>query len=69
MKLSECKIGTMVITEDLKIGHVIGVQYNVHISQTGGLTNEERFNHTIPTVRFADGERGIHHCNLKVFKG
>ena len=68
MKLSECKIGTMVITKYLKVGHVVGVQYNVHIAKTGVMTNEERLNHTIPRVRFADGERGVHHTNLKIFK-
>lgn len=69
MKLSECKIGAIIITDDLEVGHIIGVQYNVHISQTGGMTNKEKFKHTIPTVRFPDGERGIHHSNIKLFKG
>ncbi len=68
MKLSQCKIGTMVITKDLEVGHVVGIQYNVSIKYTGGMTNEDKFNGTIPTVKFADGERGIHHHNLKVFK-
>lgn len=68
MKLSECKIGTMVITESLEVGHVVGIQYNVSLAHTGGMTNEDKFSRTIPSVKFADGERGVHHGNLKIFK-
>jgi hypothetical protein len=68
MKLSECKIGTMVITKDLEVGHVVGIQYNVGLALTGGMTNEDKFSRTIPTVKFPDGERGVHHGNLKIFR-
>jgi len=59
----------MVITEDKKIGHVIGVTYNVNIAFTRGMSSDELFERTIPLVKFADGERGIHHGNIKPFRG
>lgn len=59
----------MVITNDKKVGHVIGVTYNVGIAYTGGMTAEDLFNRTIPLVKFADGERGIHHGNIEPFYG
>jgi hypothetical protein len=69
MKLHECTFGRMVITDDKKVGHIVGVTYNIPIAHTGGLSYDELFSRTIPLVKFADGERGIHHANLKPFKG
>jgi hypothetical protein len=69
MKLSECKFGEMVITESKEVGHIVGVTYNVDISLTGGMSDEDKFNRTIPLVRFANGERGIHHNHLQKFRG
>lgn len=69
MKLSECKLGTLVIDNDMRVGHITGVTYNVSLEHTGGMSNEDLFNRTIPLVRFPNGERGVHHGNLKLFKG
>jgi hypothetical protein len=59
----------MVITESMEVGHIIGVTYNVGIELTGAMSDKEKHERTIPLVRFADGERGIHHGNLRPFKG
>jgi hypothetical protein len=59
MKLSECTFGRMVIDDNLNVGHVVGVTYNISLQYTGGMTQEDKFNRTIPLVKFADGERGI----------
>lgn len=67
MKLHECTFGRMVITNDKKVGFVVGLTYNVNIAQTGAMNIDELFDRTIPLVRFADGERGIHHGNLLPF--
>lgn len=69
MKLHECTFGKMVITDDKKVGHIVGVTYNIDIAHTGGLSQDDLFNRTIPLVRFADGERGIHHSNIEPFVG
>jgi hypothetical protein len=69
MKLHECTFGRMVITESMEVGHIVGVTYNVGIALTGSMSDEEKHERTIPLVRFADGEKGIHHANLRRFKG
>ena len=69
MKLSECVMGVMVIDEDLRIGHIVGVTYNVDIALTGNMTNEDKHDRTIPLVQFADKTIGIHHGNIKRYKG
>lgn len=69
MKLHECTYGRMVITDDKKVGHIIGVTYNVGLAFTGGMSQSELLNRTIPLVKFADGDRAIHHGNIKPFKG
>lgn len=67
MKLHECTYGRMVITKDKKVGHVVGVTYNVGIALTGTMSQDELFERTIPLVKFADGERGIHPANIEPF--
>lgn len=67
MKLNQCTYGKMVITEDKEIGHVVGLTYNVSHRFTGGMSNDELFERTIPIVKFPDGERSIHHYLLKPF--
>jgi len=57
----------MVITEDLRVGFIIGLEYNVNISETGQMSNEEKFNRTILIVAFPEGKIGIHPGNLKPF--
>jgi hypothetical protein len=69
MKLHECTYGRMVITEDKRVGHVIGVTYNVRLAYTGGMSNDDLFERTIPLVKFADGKHGVHHGNLQPFNG
>ena len=69
MKLHECTYGGTVITQDKKVGHVIGVTYNVNIASTNRMSQDDLFNHTIPLVKFADCERGIHHGNIEPFRG
>ena len=68
MKIEECKYGTVVITGSLELGHIVGFTYNVGIENTGGMSNQDKFDRTIPLVQFADGTRGIHHSNIKIFK-
>jgi hypothetical protein len=69
MKLSECELGKMVITKDLRVGHIIGITYNVHLKFTGKLSKEELFECTIPVVKWADGEEyPVHHVNIELFK-
>jgi hypothetical protein len=67
MKLKDCIYGKMVITEELEVGYIVGVTYNVDIAFTGGMTNEDKFEHTIPLVQFPSETRGIHHSNIKPF--
>ena len=54
MKLSDCTLGRMVITQNKKVGHVVGLTYNIALEFTGGLTPEELLDRTIPLVRFPD---------------
>jgi len=68
MKLSDCKYGTMVITASKEVGFVVGLTYNVDISHTGNMSDEEKLQRTIPLVAFPNGTRGIHHINLYPFK-
>jgi len=65
MKLKECKMGEVVVTEDLEVGHIVGFQYNVALENTNGMTKEDLFNRTIPVVKFPRGKRGIHPANIK----
>jgi len=67
MKLKDCKYGKMVIDENLRVGFIIGLRYNICISLTGRMSDEEKFKCTIPLVAFPEGEVGIHHGNLKPF--
>lgn len=67
MKLNECTLGTLVITNEKEVGHIVGLTYNVRIEYTGEMSYDEKFDRTIPLVRFPSGERGIHHENLKRF--
>lgn len=69
MKLKDCKMGILVQTNDLEVGHIVGLTYNVHISMTGSMTNEEKLNRVIPVIQFPEGTRGIHQGNIEVFKG
>ena len=68
MKLNECTFGRMVITKTKEVGHVVGLTYNTDIRHTGGLPDQELFDRTIPIVKFASGERGIHQGNLSKFQ-
>lgn len=68
MKLSECTYGRMVII-NREVGFIVGLTYNVSIFHAAELNDEERFNCTIPLVRFPQGERGVYPSNLKPFNG
>lgn len=68
MKLSECKMGVVVVDHDGYIGHVVGLTYNISVKLTGNLTPLELQKHTIPEVKFPEGIRAIHHNNLKLYK-
>ncbi len=68
MKLNQCTLGKLVITEDKKVGHIVGLTYNISLDLTGYMLDQEKFERTIPLVRFPDGERGIHYSNLSEFK-
>lgn len=67
MKLNQCTLGKLVITEKKEVGHIVGLTYNVALELTGGMSDEEKFDRTIPIVKFPNGERAIHHYNLKEF--
>lgn len=73
MNLSECKIGTVVIMRKMcgdayeNIGHIVGLTYNVRLNMTGSMDFSELRERTIPIVRFPDGERSVHHCNLEIY--
>ena len=70
MKLKECIYGTPVIDKKMRLGHITGFTYNVSLELTGGMSEQDKFDRTIPLVRFADGrEVGIHHGNIEIFKG
>lgn len=70
MKLKDCIYGTPVISSDLKLGHIVGFTYNVSLEHTGGMSNQDKFDRTIPLVKWVDGrEMGIHAGNIEVFKG
>ncbi len=72
MKLSECKIGTLVqydSNEFIRIGHIVGLQYNIRKEDIYAIPEKERINYVIPVVRWVNGEEyGIHHKNIKIFK-
>lgn len=67
MKLNQCTLGKLVITSDKKVGHIVGLTYNVSLQFTGNMSDDEKFERTIPLVKFPDGERGVHHSQLKAF--
>lgn len=67
MKLSECKIGEVVITYDGEIGHIVGLQYNVGDEFVRDVPRKDLKFHTIPVVKFPSGQRGIHFGNIKKF--
>lgn len=73
MKLSECKVGILVVENCQgqlgQIGHIVGLTYNVSIRLTAGMSVDKLRDHTIPLVAFPDGTRGIHHCHLEIYKG
>lgn len=69
MKLKECTIGTLVYTEDRKIGHIVGLTYNLS-NQTifkSCILEDELFERVIPLVKFVGDEipRGIHYSNIQ----
>jgi len=69
MKLKDCTIGKLVqIEEEHKIGHVVGLTYNVSLSVLiqYNYSHEELKHRVIPLVQFVDSDipRGVHHENL-----
>lgn len=68
MKLSECTYGTIVTTTDEdQIGMVVGITNNCSNADQRVRQEVER---AIPLVQWAYGETcGIHHRNLKKYKG
>lgn len=68
MKLSECTLGRLVVNRNGEVGHIVGLTYNIHVMNSGELTPKERFERTIPLVKFPYGEQAIHHANLDIFE-
>ena len=73
MKLSECTMGILVYTESpngdvSSVGMVVGITNNCESENYSRRSHPER---AIPLVKFSGetGPRGIHHSNLKPFKG
>lgn len=69
MRLKDCKMGILVQTSDLRVGHIVGLTYNIDISLTGSMTNEEKLKRTIPLVQFPNNVLPICHQNIEIFKG
>jgi hypothetical protein len=83
MKLSQCKIGVLVIEKDNdlfrmtsltyakpKIGHVVGLAYNISNPDVNKFTPEEwKVAEVVPLVQFAgeNNPRKFHHENLDLF--
>ena len=71
MKLSQCKLGEIVRTNDdvRRVGHITGLTYNLSLKTIlsyGSESNPE----IIPLVLFV-GEQiptPVNHCNLKIYK-
>ena len=68
MKLSECKFGEVVVTDELEVGHIVGFTYNLELYNIKGLSDKQLFDRTIPEVKFPKGTRPIHHKNLSLLK-
>lgn len=70
MKLKECKIGTLVYTDDDEIGHIVGLTHNIGFKTISQMTFslESLKDRVVPLVKFVGDEipRGIHHHNLKI---
>ena len=71
MKLSECTCGTVVISDcgaqAPQIGMVVGITNNCQSSDRSARQKPEN---AIPLVKWSFGETyGIHHGNLKKYKG
>ena len=57
------------VDSDLRVGHVVGVTYNVRIQVTGDMCNDELLDRTIPLIKWVDGTTsGIHHNNIELYK-
>ena len=68
MKLKDCTLGILVRTADGKIGHIVGLTFNVSVQFTGNMSVEELEERTIPLIRFPDKtECGVHPANLVVY--
>jgi hypothetical protein len=68
MKLKDCRFGRMVIDFDKRVGFVVGVAYNVPLSLTSNMTEEEKFKATVPIVEFPDGRQPINPVNIEPFE-
>ena len=70
MKLSECKIGEVIVDQSGNIGHIVGLTYNVELSLMGNMPYDERISRTIPLVKFPFKEQvvGIHYNNIELYK-
>lgn len=70
MKLSECNYGVLVLSNDKKLGHIVGLTYDINISICEPKSNSELIGRTIPLVKFVgeDVPRGINNWNLSIFK-
>jgi hypothetical protein len=67
MKLSECKHGILVVTEDAKVGMIVGI---TNKAQWADGETRSKIEHAVPLVQFSGdlAPRGIHPSNLRVFK-
>jgi hypothetical protein len=60
MKLKDCFIGKPVMTNDFRVGHIVGFQYNISTESAKEIGHEEMLKQkrVIPTVKWADGSLG-----------
>lgn len=67
MKLNECTYGTIVATEDGRVGMIVGITNNCPLEDIKVRSN---LYNAIPLVRWSCGrESGIHAGNIFKFKG
>lgn len=74
MKLKDCKLGELVVTNNDDsnriLGHIVGLDYNINVSYTGGYDRQEKMDKIIPLVKWADGTTsGIHYAHINIYKG
>lgn len=69
MRLSECKHGILVITDNDELGMIVGVTYDMPLEECRGFSTKELINMVIPLVQFPEDTLGISPKHLSIFEG